>query len=748
MRSKQKKIWGILGAVVINTILLVLIVGYSKTHFFDTHEDSQNEEQVQITEIYSVEDYFAFAASVNADNTYAAFEVILYEDLDFSDYDSVPVIGIIEGKETAIEFNGTFDGNGHVISGIRMENPDGSAGMFAKLGGVVKNLKMENCSFSGNVCGAVAAENYEGAILNCYLDVEVAGNIAGAAAGKNYGEISNCVSSSEVCGENSSEKNSCCYFIGKENAAALNDNLHDISARYDDASFNCWEDSETVNLSSKKAELLEKLTARLIAEGQELNLNGYYSTADKQWYFALPASYGDEELYIEATTTTGKTKKFTRSYNEKSVEFVWGDISCKMGFLVTNNVETLYITLNDKDLEYVHTHKKEELSGRMVILDTNGDASYAKIKGFYGHGNDSWKAAKKSYNLKFDSDVDLLGMGENEDYVLLAGYRMNSLMSYVTSGEMTQEVGFAFAPEFRLVNLYVGGEYAGVYFLTEKIELDTNRLDIESVYANTKTLNEGLLENLEQRAWANEETNHIRYYYNVAINPADITGGYLLERDFDDYEKTDSRFSTSWKNSRIILKRAQYSSEEQVAYIAGFWQSFEDALFSEDGYNTEGRHYSEYIDMESFVMQWLMYELSMETSLQSSVYYYKESDFTGDGLLHAVYPWDVERSYVMKDTVNEFGSVAGQGDYWAAYYQHEDFREEAYRIWNEKFIPAIDQMLENLAWYEANLTDLSRMENSRWNECDMVEKCDMIKEVLEIRKEVLSEEFSKYVKVQ
>lgn len=759
MRSKPKKICVILFGIFMITVLLGVALDYSRNHLLlDSMENVESDEPVIVTEIHSEEDYLTFVESLNKDNVYTGQKVILYTDLDFSNYDNVPVIGVKENESTIAEFNGVFDGNGYKISGLHISGTDSIAAMFGKLTGTVKNLKIENSSFSGSVCGAIAADNSSGAVLNCFVDVTVSGEIAGAVVGRNYGEISNCVASSEVYGENSGGKISCCYLIGNQNQKELNDNLNNLRARFNDSDFLSWNQSADCCLSREKAELLDNLSARLIIEGQELKLNGFYSTVDEQWFFALPATLGEEELFIEAVTTAGNVKEIKRNQGEDIVEFALNEVPYKIGFINADNVETLYVTLKE-DLEYVHAHKKEELAGRMVILDTTGSASFANIKGFYGHGNDSWKAAKKSYNLKFDSAVDLLGMGADEDYVLLAGYRENSLMSYVVSGEMTKAVGFDFAPEFRIVNLYVGGEYLGIYYLTEKIEIDTNRFDIGNLYENTKRLNGGNLEDFEQNAWTDGESSHIRYYYNVAKNPTDITGGYLLERDFDDYEKADSRFTTDGKKSRIVLKRARFSSEEQVAYIGELWQAFEDGLFSADGYNKEGKHYTEYIDLESFVKQWLMYELSMESSIRSSVYYYKESNVTGDGLLHACYPWDVERSFVMKDTVGEFGSAAGQDEYWGAYYQHEDFRRAAYKVWNERFLPAIEFMLDeqpmntesdmkNLSWYETNIEDISRLENSRWNACDMFVKCDMIRNVLEIRRDVISEELSRYAEAQ
>ena len=83
------------------------------------------------------------------------------------------------------------------------------------------------------------------------------------------------------------------------------------------------------------------------------------------------------------------------------------------------------------------------------------------------------------------------------------------------------------------------------------------------------------------------------------------------------------------------------------------------------------------------------------------------------------------------------------------------FKEEAARVWKEKFIPAIDFMLsesskghldgvKNLSWYESNIEDINKLENSRWNANNMLDKCDMIRSILEIRKEVITDELYNY----
>lgn len=83
---------------------------------------------------------------------------------------------------------------------------------------------------------------------------------------------------------------------------------------------------------------------------------------------------------------------------------------------------------------------------------------------------------------------------------------------------------------------------------------------------------------------------------------------------------------------------------------------FEDALYAADGYNEKGKYYTEYMDITSFADQWLFYELNTEISMSSSIYYYKQSEVDGDGLLHACYPWDMEHALRSTNHVTSGGS--------------------------------------------------------------------------------------------
>lgn len=77
-------------------------------------------------------------------------------------------------------FVGTFDGNGHTISGLSCTNiSTDNFGLFRAIGsnGVVRNLNLQNCNISGtgSYYGGIAANNF-GMIENCHI---LSGKITG-----------------------------------------------------------------------------------------------------------------------------------------------------------------------------------------------------------------------------------------------------------------------------------------------------------------------------------------------------------------------------------------------------------------------------------------------------------------------------------------------------------------------------------------------------------------------------------------
>ncbi|MBE6250110.1 MAG: hypothetical protein E7111_00470 [Bacteroidales bacterium] len=147
--------------------------------------------------IWGVNDYIAFANAVNAGD-YDAFigedgEVNLMADITLESGNF---------KYVSVEFNGTFDGNGHTLT-----SPERTTPLFAEIGaeGVVKNLNTAGTysSFAnGYWCGASSfAKINRGTIENCNNSVNTEldysapaenGLVLGCFVGQNGGTIKNC----------------------------------------------------------------------------------------------------------------------------------------------------------------------------------------------------------------------------------------------------------------------------------------------------------------------------------------------------------------------------------------------------------------------------------------------------------------------------------------------------------------------------------------------------------------------------
>lgn len=134
--------------------------------------------------------------------TYADYTVTLTEDLDLKDY-----LWVAIGNENN-KFKGTFDGQGHTISGVMIESTAGSQGLFGTIGtaATVKNLVIDKSSITGgNNTGAVvgkAEADMEKAstIENCHVlgDVTIAGTGYNHGGIAGYGKIIACTSAAII----------------------------------------------------------------------------------------------------------------------------------------------------------------------------------------------------------------------------------------------------------------------------------------------------------------------------------------------------------------------------------------------------------------------------------------------------------------------------------------------------------------------------------------------------------------------
>ena len=121
--------------------------------------------QTTIT-ISNESDLIAFSESVNSGNSYQGQTVVLGADIALSSA-WIPV-----GSEDA-PFSGTFDGNGHKISGVTFEPMTVNAGLFGVSANTANILSLTveldvsvSNSKTGNFIGGIVSQNH-GTVSGC-----------------------------------------------------------------------------------------------------------------------------------------------------------------------------------------------------------------------------------------------------------------------------------------------------------------------------------------------------------------------------------------------------------------------------------------------------------------------------------------------------------------------------------------------------------------------------------------------------
>lgn len=198
LEMRKKRFWRQAAAVVLSAAM-VLGSGLPAVKAEDSMEvelnGSAEENEIYLT-IGSARDLLQFARNVNGGNSYEGKIIKLTADIAFdgTTVNNFPGIGTFEG---------TFDGDGHSISGIDMTDV-GSAGLFCSNRGVIKNVTVKDSEFSGTKAGGIAVSN-SGVIVNCHnrgANVKSTGdnygNGAGGIAEYSRGVVRNCSSDGTV----------------------------------------------------------------------------------------------------------------------------------------------------------------------------------------------------------------------------------------------------------------------------------------------------------------------------------------------------------------------------------------------------------------------------------------------------------------------------------------------------------------------------------------------------------------------
>lgn len=227
-----------------------------------------------------------------------------------------------------------------------------------------------------------------------------------------------------------------------------------------------------------------------------------------------------------------------------------------------------------------------------------------------GRGNTSWTYDKKCYTMRFDTKYSLLGLPESKNYVLLALYADQSLMRYRLAEYLSETVGLQYTMNLRYVDLWLNGEYAGVYGLVEKIEVEKNRVAITDYVSPATPVN--------QIGYLLEFDDHLY----TAASEEQRKQWSTIGKGFHDPAINETFFYQSVLGPAWIMIRttnAKNLTADHVNYIYAVVNNAMEALKAGDY-----EKISAYIDVESFVKWYLIEEYlnNTDSDMTSSVYMY------------------------------------------------------------------------------------------------------------------------------
>ena len=411
-----------------------------------------------------------------------------------------------------------------------------------------------------------------------------------------------------------------------------------------------------------------------------------------------------------------------------------GDSTFILNVMRGADVPALFITTESGSLDEIHRDKNHKESGTLTLRD-GGEAVTLDLEHIKGRGNSTWGVKKKPYGVKLSKKYDLLGLGKAKKWVLLASYYDRSFMRNSAALALARELGVEFTTDCRYVDLWANGEYLGLYQLCEKVEVGTNRVEIADLKKANEAANPGVDPSEAPRVSEGAGYPGARKWVELENDPEDISGGYLLEADYQSRYDAEPGGFESPAGVNVTVSEPEYPTKAQLDYIADFYAEAEEAICSESGFNSAGRHYTEYVDLDSFARAYIINEYTKNIDGgQTSFFMYKEA---GDSKLCAAPAWDFDLS--MGNFNVKVGLKTQDPKQWynnILYYSEGDagtelqatadtiltslwrhsaaFREAARRCWGELREIATDGAIEALADEARALAPSALMNARRW----------------------------------
>ena len=291
-----------------------------------------------------------------------------------------------------------------------------------------------------------------------------------------------------------------------------------------------------------------------------------------------------------------------------------------------------------------------------------------------GRGNTTWGMPKKPYRIKLDEKAHVFSRWGNKDWILLANYSDKTLLRNIMAMEISRICGMSWTPMMLSVEVYINGQYQGVYAFSDHKEIAGHRVNIEVATEN------------------------------------DLEGGYYLELE----EAMDEPvcFKTVW-DTPVMFHEPEYPTEAQKKYVKEWFDGFEHALE-----RVQGEHdyaYRSYIDVPSFINYYIIQEITKnpDGNVRKSTYLTKEKGKP----LEMYHVWDFDITLGNCDYTNFEKPEGWQMRYVKWYNQlffDPAFKKAVVDRWNELYPTLLTQVPAFLDRQRALMAGAEARNFDRW----------------------------------
>lgn len=436
--------------------------------------------------------------------------------------------------------------------------------------------------------------------------------------------------------------------------------------------------------STKSSEALPRFYIETDAGDEYISI---FQTEDEKYYVFLP-SYADiKQLKVllppEKQVFLGDMKLsdgMTCSVFEVQTGYDFAmdeQILGELWFYQSANISTMHINTATGSMKYIHDSREYEEDVSITVYTAEGNVECLRINGqLKGRGNSTWNYEKRPYTITFPNGENLLGMGESMKWILLANAREEECLNNKIAFDLASRTGNEWTPENQWVDLYLNGEYSGLYLLAEKVEVGSQRLNI-----NTDR------------------------------------GDFLGKIDYENRWDTLNSPFVSNAGRVVEISSPSIFTEKEKERIIDLINQMENIILSETNLSANST-----IDLDSWICRYLIDEIlgNIDSDLASSYFYYK------DGIFYAGPIWDYDailgnensnqnpHSFIAK---NKKKSEIDNSLYYDALYNNESFYSRMVEIYTEKFLPVLEQLIdEEIDEMASEISQSVQMNRLRWKE--------------------------------